>query len=305
MSAELAERALAGDRRALAQLVSRFERPDAFAGRQAALALLEDQPTGCVLAVVGAPGAGKSSLLARLVRELVATRDGLRIAVLAVDPASPRSGGALLGDRVRFDASLPRDRVYVRSQSNAGFEGGIGPGTPDAVRLLERLFDLVLVESVGIGQSELAATALADRVAVVVQAHAGDELQAIKAGVMETPDALVVTKSDLAGGRSALRALRSSLQLAYPDRATPPPVLPTSATTGQGLDALVDWVLRDAVGGARRLRHERDAALVAEWARRTYGTEGLRALAALELAGGPDETRAAFRRAFAGWLLDR
>jgi LAO/AO transport system kinase len=157
-----------------------------------------------VVGVTGPPGAGKSMLLGELVRAWRAA--GRSVAVLAVDPSSKRSGGALLGDRARIPFDPDDDRVFIRSTAAAGRLGGLAPATRAAANALAAAFDVVVVETVGVGQSETDVAEVADTVAVIVQPGSGDVLQFLKAGIMEIPDVLVVTKADL--GDVALRARR-------------------------------------------------------------------------------------------------
>ena len=166
-------------------------------------AQLGGEAPGHVVGVTGPPGVGKSSLLSRLIAEW--RRRGSSVAVLAVDPTSRRSGGALLGDRARIDVD-PRDRnVFIRSNAAGNRLGGLAPATRAAAAALAAAFDVVVIETVGVGQSETEVADVADTVAVVVQPASGDVLQFLKAGVMEIPDILVVTKADL--GQIAARAV--------------------------------------------------------------------------------------------------
>ncbi|MEZ5122912.1 MAG: GTP-binding protein [Solirubrobacterales bacterium] len=167
-------------------------------------AALGGEAPGHVVGVTGPPGAGKSTLLSALVTAWRAA--GRSVAVLAVDPSSKRSGGALLGDRARI-AYDPADRaVFIRSTAAAGRLGGIAPSTRAAAAALAAAFDVVVIETVGVGQSEVEVAGVADTVAVIVQPGSGDALQFLKSGIMEVPDVLVVTKADL--GTVALRARR-------------------------------------------------------------------------------------------------
>jgi LAO/AO transport system kinase len=223
-------------KRDIARLITLFEdpRPSAIAGRAAALAAL-GEPRGRVFGVTGAPGAGKSTLLGEVATRLVATGAGA-VAVLAVDPSSPVSGGALLGDRTRVRFPPGEPRLFFRSQPSGGALGGVAPATFQVCRLLVRLFEVVFVETVGIGQSEIDVVRIADRTYLVVPPLAGDHVQFMKAGVMEVPDAFLVTKADLGEPAEAtLHALRASLRVT---RAAPPPVLRVSARSGDGIDAL-------------------------------------------------------------------
>jgi len=228
-----------------------------------------------VVGVTGPPGAGKSTLLSALVR--VWRERGRSVGVLAVDPSSKRSGGALLGDRARIDAD-PTDRgVFIRSMAAGERLGGLAPATRAAAQALAAAFDVVVVETVGVGQSETEVAEAADTVAVVVQPGSGDVLQFLKAGIMEVPDVLVVTKADLgAVADRAVRDLRAALR-SLGDGA--PVVAVSSIQPVAGVEALADALdehrarldLHTARTRARRLGALAD--YVAE-----HGERGLRAL---------------------------
>jgi LAO/AO transport system kinase len=252
-------------------------------------AALGGEAPGHVVGVTGPPGVGKSSLLSRLVAEWRAR--GRSVAVLAVDPTSRRSGGALLGDRARIEVD-PSDRsVFIRSTAAGNRLGGLAPATRAAAAALSAAFDVVVIETVGVGQSETEVADVADTVAVVVQPASGDVLQFLKAGIMEIPDVLVVTKSDL--GQAATRAV-ADLEAALGSLGSgDTPVLAVSALApGSGIGELADTF--DSHRAAldltqRRLRARRLHALddfVAE-----HGDRGLRAL------GG--------RRAAERWLSEQ
>jgi LAO/AO transport system kinase len=252
-------------------------------------AALGGEAPGHVVGVTGPPGVGKSSLLSRLVAEW---RAGQRsVAVLAVDPTSRRSGGALLGDRARIEVD-PADRaVFVRSTAAGNRLGGLAPATRGAAAALSAAFDVVVIETVGVGQSETEVAEVADTVAVVVQPASGDVLQFLKAGIMEIPDVLVVTKADL--GRIATRAV-ADLQAALRSLgASDTPVLAVSSVPpSSGIAELVDAMDAHRSGldlASRRLRARRLHALadfIAE-----HGERGLRSL------GG--------RRAAEQWLAEQ
>jgi LAO/AO transport system kinase len=238
-------------------------------------ARLGSEAPGHVVGVTGPPGAGKSTLLSALVR--VWRSRGLSVAVLAVDPSSKRSGGALLGDRARIDAD-PSDRgLFIRSTAAGERLGGLAPATRAAAQALAAAFDVVVVETVGVGQSETEVAEAADTVGVVVQPGSGDVMQFLKAGIMEVPDVLVVTKSDLgAVADRAVRDLRAALR-ALGDRA--PVVAVSSVHPVQGIDALADALAEHRAGldvAAARTRARRLGALadfVSE-----HGERGLRGL---------------------------
>jgi LAO/AO transport system kinase len=237
---------------------------------------LGQEAPGHVVGITGPPGVGKSTLLSRLV---AAWRSRQRsVAVLAVDPTSRRSGGALLGDRARIEVDPTDKSVFIRSTAAGNRLGGLAPATRAAASSLAAAFDVVVIETVGVGQSETEIADVADTVGVVVQPGSGDVLQFLKAGIMEVPDVLVVTKADL--GRIAVRAvsdLRAALRsLGAPETAV---VAVSSVPPATGIDELIDAL--DAHRAAldlpqRRLRARRLHALgdfVAE-----YGERGLRAL---------------------------
>jgi LAO/AO transport system kinase len=234
------------------------------------------EPAGHVIGVTGPPGAGKSMLLSALVR---AWRDaGRTVAVLAVDPSSKRSGGSLLGDRARIEFD-PGDRgVLIRSTAAGGRLGGLAPATRAAAQALAAAFDLVVIETVGVGQSETEVAEVADTVAVIVQPGSGDALQFIKAGIMEVPDVLVVTKADL--GDVALRARRDLAAALRSLGARDTPVVAVSSVAPTaGIDDLVaalDGHRASLDLAARRTEARRTSAL-ADFAAE-HGERGMRAL---------------------------
>jgi LAO/AO transport system kinase len=242
---------------------------------EVAPARLGGEAPGHVVGITGPPGAGKSTLLSALARCWRAR--GRTVAVLAVDPSSKRSGGALLGDRARIDAD-PGDRgLFIRSMAAGGRLGGLAPATRAAAHALAAAFDVVVIETVGVGQSETEVAETADTVAVVVQPGAGDILQFLKAGIMEVPDLLVVTKSDL--GQPATRAVRD-LGMALSSLGGAAPVLAVSSVAPvTGVEALADALdaHRAALDlPAARTRARRLGAL-ADFAAE-HGERGLRAL---------------------------
>ena len=231
----LIERARAGDRRSLARLVSRVE-DDTAEGRQA---LAEVYPAGgdaWVTGITGAPGAGKSSLVDGLVGH--ATDQG-NVAVIAVDPSSPFTGGAVLGDRIRMQRHTDDPRVYIRSMANRGHLGGLADATPRVVALLDGIgFREVVIETVGVGQAEVDVAASADTVVVVVNPGWGDSIQAAKAGLLEIGNVFVVNKADRPGAHEAVTDLNRMLDVG-PERAWRPPIVTTIATDGTGLEELL------------------------------------------------------------------
>ena len=260
---ELGRRLAAGDRGAAPAALNVIEdrSPRGRAGAAALLASVGGEARSHLVGVTGPPGAGKSSLLSALVARWRAS--GRTVAVLAVDPSSKRSGGSLLGDRARIEHDPRDDGVLIRSTAAGGRLGGLAAPTRDAAFALAAAFDLVVVETVGVGQSETDVEELCDTTAVVVQPASGDTLQFLKAGIMEVPDVLVVTKADL--GTVALRAqrdLRAALRsLGVRDT---PVVSVSSVPPVAGIDDLVAAL--DEHGeridvAAARLRSKRLAAL--------------------------------------------
>ncbi|MEZ5184996.1 MAG: GTP-binding protein [Candidatus Nanopelagicales bacterium] len=303
--AETVARAKELNKHAVAKLVALFEdtRPAAAAARAEVLDLLPER-SAAVIGITGTPGAGKSSLVARLVPQLLAADEDLSVAVLAVDPASHVSGGALLGDRTRTRFATGEKRAYFRSQSNAAELGGLAPTTFQVSRLLKRLFDLVLVETVGIGQSELDIRYLADHVYLVMQPLGGDEIQFLKAGIIEIPDSFILNKCDDPAAAMSYYQLRSSLSLARPFDEEQPPIYRTSARTGEGIDALVAALGTVARQSPRHTEHEREAYFFSRWVEDEWGATGRRYAeqAAALMADGFDRAQSQFGADIVEWL---
>lgn len=241
---ELIQAVSRGDRRALAHLITLVENDDAQ-GQQALDALFSKTGQAHVVGVTGASGTGKSSLVNRLVDTLLKQNPKLHVAVIAVDPTSPFSGGAVLGDRIRMRAIAENPNVFIRSMASRGALGGLAHNTQAVSLVLDAAgFDFILVETVGAGQSEVEIASLAHSVLVVEAPGLGDDVQAAKAGIMEIADILVLNKADKVGVDAAEMALRSMLAMGYSskegDRATwIPPILRTVATDGEGVAEVV------------------------------------------------------------------
>jgi LAO/AO transport system kinase len=216
-----------------------------------------------VVGLTGPPGVGKSTLLGRLIATW--RRRGQTVGVVAVDPSSPRSGGALLGDRARIATDPSDPGVYIRSMAARGRLGGLSGLAYPAALLLRALFDMVVVETVGVGQSETEVANAADTVVLCVQPGAGDALQFLKAGIMEIPDLIVVNKADMGAAAQRTRAdLASALALSAADDAWSPRLLETSARDGTGIEALADgldahraWLVEAGRLDARRAAQAR------------------------------------------------
>ncbi len=239
---DLAQGVAAGERPALARALSLAER-DAVAATELMARLAGHAGHAHIVGVTGPPGAGKSTLVGALARSLL--EQGRSLAVLAVDPSSPVSGGALLGDRFRI-GEAGAGRCFIRSTATRGSLGGLTAAARQMVRMMDIAgFDLVIVETVGTGQSEVDVAALADTLLVAFPPALGDELQAIKAGILELADLLVVTKADTPAAALAAQALRSVAPLW---RAAPA-IHPVSAVSGEGIAELVAAVLGRADAG--------------------------------------------------------
>jgi LAO/AO transport system kinase len=261
----LLERYRAGEVRALSRAITVVE-----SGGQASQALLQQVRAGLdrvprptVIGLTGSPGSGKSTLTSVLIGRLRAA--GKRVGVLAVDPSSPFSGGAILGDRIRMLGHHADPGVYVRSLASRGALGGLSARSMGVLSVLEGFgFEVILIETVGVGQSELDVAALADHTVLVLTPAGGDGVQAFKAGIMEIADVLVVNKADLPGADRLGRELRAAQMLGPHDETTFfPPVVQTVASRDEGTDALLAAVQahRDHLGQAglqtRRLERAR------------------------------------------------
>lgn len=282
--------ARAGDVRSLARLISLVD--DGAPQLRELASLLSHEPGHAyVIGLTGSPGVGKSTTTSALVKAYRAA--GQRVAVLAVDPSSPFTGGALLGDRIRMQEHALDSGVFIRSMATRGHLGGLSAATPMALRVLSAArFDVILVETVGVGQSEVEVAGTADTTLVLLAPGMGDGIQAAKAGILEIADVLVVNKADRDGADSTARELRQMLTLVErgPDEWRPP-VEKLIASTGEGLDVLVhriaehrEWGERTGAVGIRRVAraaNEVEALAVAELRSRLgdHRTELLEALA--------------------------
>jgi LAO/AO transport system kinase len=289
---ELVERVLKGEERAVAQALAQVEdtRAEALPAQRALLRALSEQAPDdhTIVGLTGPPGAGKSTLAAALIRRWTAS--GAAVGMVAVDPSSRRSGGALLGDRVRL-ALGPQERVFVRSMAARDRLGGLAPSTRAAVVVMHAAYPWTLVETVGVGQSEVDVETVADGVVLVLQPGAGDTLQFMKAGILEIPDVLVVHKWDMGPLAERTRADLEAILALGPSTSAgwKPPVLGVSAHTGYGIEdlanAIVEYRQHAESAGAldsRRARARTTWAL--ELFAERYGTLGLERVGGREAA---------------------
>jgi LAO/AO transport system kinase len=302
---DLVARARDGESRAVARLVSMVEDGSPQL-RQVMAALTPHAGHAHVVGVTGSPGVGKSTTISALVTEL--RKAGKRVGVLAVDPSSPFSGGALLGDRIRMQDHATDPGVFIRSMASRGHLGGLSWTTPQALRVLDAAgCDVVVVETVGVGQSEVEIAGTADTTVVLMAPGLGDGIQAAKAGILEIGDVYAVNKADREGADRTRRELRTMLSMAERrEGAWRPPVLKTVASTGEGIDELLGEVDRQAawldesgeLARRRTVRARREVEAIAlatlrdRWARAGDGAD-LDAIAGRVASGEVDPYAAA------------
>jgi LAO/AO transport system kinase len=305
--AELLERARTADPRAVARLISLIE-SGASRVREVAAALAPYGGRATVVGITGSPGVGKSTSTSALVAAFRA--QGRRVGVLAVDPSSPFSGGALLGDRIRMQEHATDPGVFIRSMSSRGQLGGLSAAVPQALRVLDAAgCEVVLVETVGVGQAEVQVASLADTTLVLLAPGMGDGVQAVKAGILEIADVFVVNKADRDGADQLTRELKHMQALG--GRHSEPggwrvPIVPTVAVRGEGIDAVLaaldkhaHWLARHGeLESRRRARAAREIEAIALGEVRArfatvHGSAGLDAAAEQVVAGKTDPYTAA------------
>jgi LAO/AO transport system kinase len=237
---DFVERIRAGDIRALARAITAIEN-DSAQSLQLMKALFPHSGNATVIGLTGSPGAGKSTLVDQLAREY--RKENKTIGIVAVDPTSPYTGGAILGDRIRMQAHHADGGIYIRSMATRGFLGGLAPATADVATLLDAAGkDLVLVETVGVGQDEIDIVRLADVTVVILVPGMGDDVQTIKAGIMEIADIFVINKSDREGADRVEREIRAMQTLAIRRDDWMPPIVKTVATDGRGVPELLKTI---------------------------------------------------------------
>ncbi len=236
----LADGIVHGQKRAVARGLTWIER-GSLSGKNLVQALFSQAGKAHVVGITGAPGVGKSTLVNQLALEY--RRRGSKVGILAVDPSSPFSGGAILGDRIRMQDSVMDDAVFMRSLATRGHLGGLSRATFGAVTLMDAAgFDVILIETVGAGQSEVEIMQLAHSTLVVLAPGLGDDIQAIKAGILEIGQIFVVNKADREGADHTVRAIRGMLLLGTSEPDWAPPIMKTVAESGDGVDRLVEQI---------------------------------------------------------------
>ncbi len=278
----------------IARLISIFERntDENFITRHQVVSYLnkhteEFSKQALVLGITGTPGAGKSSLIGETCLKLLELKPDISIAVLAIDPSSHESGGALLGDRTRTIFPIKDKRLFFRSQASQQDLGGLSKQTFHVTRLLRKLFDIIIIETVGIGQNEIEIQKLSDHTCLVLQPLAGDQVQFMKAGIMEVPNTFIINKCDEdALAKKSLHLLRSSLKLAQiyvhntdsgnTETQSPRDIFLTSAIKKKGLEELANYILEvSASAVSEQLIQQQENYFLNKWIRQAYGEFGL------------------------------
>jgi LAO/AO transport system kinase len=246
---------LAGDRRSIAKAITTIENNTAEAQKLIA-SIYPHTGKAHIIGLTGPPGSGKSTLIEKIIREY--RQKGKTVGVIAVDPTSPFTGGAFLGDRIRMQELSTDQGVFIRSMATRNYLGGIAKATKDAVKVLDAAGkDVVIVETVGAGQSEVEIIKVAQTIVVLFAPGLGDEIQAIKAGIMEIADIFVVNKADRENANKAVMDIQAMLQLNSKERTWKPPVLKTTALTGEGVQQLIEKIVEHRLFLEKELERKR------------------------------------------------
>ena len=253
---ELAQGVLSGDIRSIARAITIIEN-NAPEAKRLVSSIYPHTGKAHIIGFTGAGGAGKSTLIEKIVREY--RRNGKTVGVVAVDPTSPFTGGAFLGDRIRMQELSTDPGVFIRSMATRNYPGGIARATKDAVKVLDAAGkDIVIVETVGAGQSEVEIIKVAQTVVVTHAPGLGDEIQAIKAGIMEIADIFVVNKADRENASKTAMDIQAILQLNNKENAWKPPILKTVALTGEGVPELIEKIEEHRLFLEKELKHKRN-----------------------------------------------
>lgn len=276
---ELIQEASQGEKYPLAKLISELEKPDSFEFRKVLFKQLENSgfngSNSVTLGFTGTPGAGKSSLLGEISTKFLQTVPDKKMAVVAIDPSSHISGGSLLGDRTRLSLPVREKRIFFRSQPSQLELGGLNPYTYHVIRLLRCFFDFIFVETVGIGQNEIEVSKLADLSFLVMVPLGGDQIQFMKSGIMEVPDAFILNKCDEESlARASYHTLSTTLEFLRDivPGGSIPPIFLTSVKTKKGIQELLDFVLKSK---PHPKRSSETKVQIEKWIKTEYGNFGL------------------------------
>lgn len=287
---ELTFQSLKGEKFAIAKLISLFEntKKESQQYKKEVIEILKKNSLkkGFFVGITGTPGVGKSTLTGKLSVELLNKHQEIRIAILAIDPSSEISGGSLLGDRTRVKLPVYENRIYFRSQPSDQELGGLGKHTFSVCRLLYYLFDIIFIETVGIGQSEIEIHNIADYLFLVLQPLTGDQIQFMKSGIMEVPDAFIINKWDeKKESQKTYYALRSTLSLLYTE-VEKIPIFPVSALSGYGIQEIVDFIIDLKKTKNTTTLKQKEIYYFQKWVKNEYGNKGLEIL---NLKGGAEK----------------
>ncbi|MCS7205203.1 MAG: P-loop NTPase fold protein [Leptospiraceae bacterium] len=279
---DLVDRTLSGHKFSIAKLISLFEntKPELIEIKNQIIDYLKQKSShrGFFVGITGTPGVGKSTLTGKLALKVLEVSSESKVAILAIDPSSEISGGALLGDRTRVRLPIYEERIYFRSQANDRELGGLSKHTFSVSRVLFYLFDWIFIETVGIGQSEIEIQHIADTILLVLQPLTGDQIQFMKAGIMEIPNAFVINKWDQEKeAKKTYYTLKSTLSFVRPEMEKLP-IFRVSAQKGLGLEEVLEYLIEEKSKKTNFRLEEKEAYYFEKWVRTQYGLKGLEIL---------------------------